>query len=814
MICYVDVILPLPIPGTFTYHLSDGESKKIKVGHRVAVSFRKSKIYTAIVSNVHNNKPENYQTKPIEFIYEENELVSTKHIEFWFWLSRYYFAPIGDVLKAAIPSTFLLESESIIVKNQLDVNQKKEMSDEENLLYEALDDKNLKISDVSEIINKKNIYSLIQKMIGKGYIDLNFELKDKYKPKFIDIVVLNKKFLNNEELKNSLEMLANSPKQNELFLFIKSSQNSKEYVTIHDIKKKINFSQSSLKGLHEKGLIEIKKIKIDRSQNTLYEYFKTNSLSPQQTKAFSNLRDELKNNQVVLLEGVTSSGKTEIFIKIIDEFIKAGKQVLYLVPEIALTTQIIQKLKVNFNNEISVFHSKYSINERTEVWENVKACERKASLIVGARSSIFLPFSNLGLIVVDEEHEISYKQQDPSPRYNARDSAIYLSKIFNSKVILGSATPSIETSFNAKNNKYGFVELKERFGNIEMPHIETIDMRTEVKYDFNQIFSIKLVEEINLALDYGKQVILFRNRRGYSPQWQCDSCGNNIMCDNCDVSLTYHQKSNSLRCHYCGFQAKANVKCSSCGVDSMNYKGDGTQQIEEITKEIFPNSKIARMDWDTTRGKWDFDKMINSFAKNEIDILIGTQMITKGLDFDNVSLVGVLNTDHFLNFPDFRAHEKAFQILTQVSGRSGRSGERGKVYLQTYQPNHPIIENVIKYDYKSMYENQLYERKDYKYPPFVRLIRIIVKDRSYEKLNSSTEWINNAIRSNFKGMILGPVYPEIARIKNKFHKEFLIKLKDINDLNNFRGKLNLILKSFDSITKYRSVKVIVDVDPI
>lgn len=814
MNCYVDVILPLPLPGTFTYHLSQDESKKIKVGHRVAVSFGKRKIYTAIVSDIHKNKPSDYLTKPIEFIYDDNELVSSKHIEFWHWISRYYFAPIGDVLKAAIPSTFLLESESILVKNQIDINEVKEMSDEEYILFEALDVKNLKVSDVSKIVNKKNIYSLIQNMIAKGYIDLNFELKDKYKPKLIDVVTLNKKILNKKELKNSLEVLKNSPKQNELFLFIKSSQNSKEFITIDDIKKKIKFSQSSLKGLHEKGIIEIKKIRVDRNQNDSNEYSKSNnSLSLTQTKALSSLRSELENNEVVLLEGVTSSGKTEIYIKIIDEFIKAGKQVLYLVPEISLTTQIIQKLKVNFSDKISVFHSKYSLNERTEVWGNVKSSESKASLIVGARSSIFLPFSNLGLIIVDEEHEVSYKQQDPSPRYNARDSAIYLSKIFNSKVILGSATPSIETSFNARNNKFGHVELKERYGNIEMPYIETIDMRTELKHDFNHIFSMKLVEEINLTLDSGKQVILFRNRRGYSPQWQCDSCGNNIICDNCDVSLTYHQKSNSLRCHYCGFQSKANIKCNSCGIDSMNFKGDGTEQIEEIIREIFPNATIGRMDWDTTRGKWDFDKMINSFAKNEIDILIGTQMITKGLDFNNVGLVGVLNTDHFLNFPDFRAHEKAFQILTQVSGRAGRSGERGKVYLQTYQPNHPIINNVIKYDYKSMYENQLSERKDYKYPPYVRLIRIIVKDRSYDKLNSSAEWINKSIRINFKGMILGPVYPEIARIKNKYHKEFLIKLNDIHELNDLRGKLNLILKSFDSIGKYRSVKITVDVDP-
>ena len=517
---------------------------------------------------------------------------------------------------------------------------------------------------------------------------------------------------------------------------------------------------------------------------------------------------------MILLEGVTSSGKTEIYIKIIEDYLDKEMQVLYLLPEISLTTQIIQKLKIHFGDKISVFHSRYSLNERTEVWENIKKNQKKSRLIVGARSSVFLPFQNLGLIIIDEEHEISYKQQEPSPRYNARDSAIYLSKLNSSKVILGSATPSIESSFNAKNNKYGYVKLKERFGNIEMPNIFTIDMKNELKHEYSSIFSLRLVEEIEKTIKDGKQVILFRNRRGYSPQWLCDSCGQNVMCDNCDVSLTYHISSNSLKCHYCGFSSKAEKKCSTCGFDTMIYKGDGTQQIEEVIKEIFPDVRSKRMDWDSTRGKWSFDKIINSFANHEVDILIGTQMITKGLDFKNVNLVGVLNTDHFLNFPDFRAHEKAFQVLTQVAGRSGRSGQRGKVFLQTYQPEHPIIKNVINNDYDEMYNNQLIERKDYNYPPFVRLIRITLKDKSYEKLNSSSDWINKVMRANYKGIVLGPVYPEVSRIKNKYHKEFLIKLAGLKELNNFRNTFQSIIKSFDSISKYRSVRIIVDVDPI
>ena len=810
---YVDVILPLPLKGTFTYELSQDEFNKLEIGFRVAVSFGKRKVYTGIVNQLHNSKPKSYETKPIEFIYDDKSLVSQNQIDFWNWLSRYYFVPIGDVMKAAVPSTFLLESDSLIIKKEISDDMFRKMSDEECLIYDALDFQNLKLNDISEILNKKNPYRIIQKMISSGYVELNYELKEKYRPKLLNVLFLESRLIDEINIKDSLNLLKSTPKQKELLLSIISMIQSKEYLVIKDLKKTIKFSDTTLKSLEKKGFITIKKIKIDRNHITEVNIDSSNSLTRLQKDVLSKLNKQLKEKDIVLLHGVTSSGKTEIYIKLIEKYLKLGKQVLYLLPEISLTTQIIQKLRNHFADKISVYHSRYSLNERTEVWESVCNNKENSQLVIGARSSVFLPFDDLGLIIVDEEHEVSYKQQDPSPRYNARDSAIYLSKIFKTKIILGSATPSIESTYNARNNKYGFVEIKERYGNIEMPFIHTIDMKAEPKHEFSSIFSKKLVDEINKAVDLGKQVILFRNRRGYSPQWQCGSCGHNIMCDNCDVTLTYHLHSNTLRCHYCGFQLKAEIKCDSCGMQTMGYRGDGTQQIEEVVKEIFPNSNVSRMDWDTTRGKWAFDKIINSFADHEIDILIGTQMITKGLDFKNVGLVGVINTDHFLNFPDFRAHEKAFQVLTQVAGRSGRSGERGSVYLQTYQPDHPIIKNVINNDFDEMYAKQLIERKDYKYPPFVRLIRITVKDISFDKLNSSSDWLNKAIRANFKGLVLGPVYPEISRIKNKYHKEFLIKLTDLKDLNIFRSKFQLIMKSFDSISKYRSVKVIVDVDP-
>ena len=809
---YADVILPLPLEGTFTYHISEKQYNQFDIGHRVAVSFGKRKIYTGIIKEIHNNKPTQYETKPIEFAYDKSTFISELQINFWVWMSRYYFTTLGDILKAAVPSTFLLESETVIVKKEITDKIKDNMSGDEFLIYDALDSNSLKINEVSDILDKKNIFPTIQNMILKDIIEFNFQINEKYLPKFLNVIYLNDNLIDKNNVKSTLDILNRSPKQKEVYLKILSRVKPNEYISVNDLKNIISFSDTSIKGLVKKKLITIKKIKVERNTLNTKQEVSNNNLTETQKKVVSNILKQFRDKDVVLLDGVTSSGKTEVYIKIIKDFIDNDKQVLYLLPEISLTTQIIQKLKNRFSNNISVFHSKYSLNERTEVWKNIK--ENKSKIVVGARSSVFLPFKNLGLIIVDEEHETSYKQQQPSPRYNARDSAIYLSKIYKSKIILGSATPSIESSFNSLNKKYGYVKLEKRYGDLEMPEISTIDMRTENKHELNSIFSIKLIDEIDKAIKSKKQVILFRNRRGYSPQWLCNSCGQNVNCDNCDVSLTYHSSSDKLKCHYCGFSIKACIKCNYCGFDTMGYKGDGTQQVEESIKEIFPRLRTKRMDWDTTRGKKSFDKIINSFSNNEVDILIGTQMVTKGLDFQNVSLVGVLNTDHFLNFPDFRAHEKAFQILTQVAGRSGRSGERGKVLLQTYQPEHPIIKNVINYEYNKMFKSQLLERKDFKYPPYTRLIRIIIKDKSFEKINESADWVNNLLRSNFEGIILGPVFPEISRIKNKYHKEFLIKLRSLEELNSFRFKLQYVIKSFQAISKFRTVKIVIDVDPI
>ena len=812
---FADVILPLPLPKPFTYKLSEKESKVLKVGYRVAVSFGKRKIYTGIISRLHNNDPLNYEVKPIEFIYDTKPIVDQKRIDFWTWMSKYYFSPIGDILKAAVPSTLLLQSESIISRIDTSKEEINKMTDNEYLIYEALELEDIRIEDINLITDRKTVYPIIQKMIQSGYIELKQQIQEKYKPKLVKFIRLATHIKSEEIIEDILNDMRFQKQKEILMTILTIGKNKNNWIKLSELKNHLSFSNSSLKSLESKKIIEIKIFQEDRNIEKKSDSKKKIVLSKSQSEVLKQINSEFKNKDVVLLEGVTSSGKTEIYLKIIEKYLNNNKQVLYLLPEISLTTQIIQKLKNSFGNKVSVFHSRHSIHERTEVWRNVEENKKNAQIIIGARSSLFLPFNNLGLIVIDEEHENSYKQQEPSPRYHARDSAIVLSRLHKSKIILGSATPSIESSKNARNGKYGWVNLKVRYGGIQMPLIETIDIKEELINDnMNGLFSKKLIDEIEETLKDDKQIILFRNRRGYASIWMCNTCGHHINCDNCDVTLTYHNVSNNLKCHYCGFSTKTPKTCSMCGVDSMINKGDGTQQIEESIREYFPKARVSRMDWDTTRGKWSFDKIINSFSKHEIDILIGTQMVTKGLDFNNVKLVGVLNTDHFLNFPNFRAHEKAFQVLTQVAGRAGRKGTQGKVLLQTFQPNHPIIQHVINNDYNGMFKSQLTERDEYKYPPYVRLIKLTIKDKSFDKVNIACEWLDKMMRRSYKGDILGPVYPEISRVRNKYQKQFIIKLQNIDSINQFRNILNKTLISFDSISKYRSVRVVVDVDPL
>ncbi|MDB0038449.1 primosomal protein N', partial [Polaribacter sp.] len=732
---FIDVILPIPIQKTFTYSITKDEANFLQKGMRVAVSFGKTKMYTGLVFNIHQIAPTLYEAKEIHQILDEAPLVNEEQLKHWQWVSDYYMCSLGDVYRAALPSAFLLESETVLTKNEQEIDQSI-LLDDEFLIYEALQyQSQLTIHQVVTILGKKKVMPIVNSLLEKSVIRIQEEIYEQYKPKLVKYVRLHANYATDTSLETLLESLSRAKKQREAVLSFFQLSANKKPIKAKDLEVQANVSSTILKSLVYKNIFEFYHIQIDRisfkgTTNNLKQ------LNEFQELALKEVKETFTTKDVTLLHGITSSGKTEVYAKLIQEVLDAGKQVLFLLPEIALTTQIITRLQMYFGNQISVFHSKYSMNERVEVWKNVLENKSKAGIILGARSALFLPFSNLGLIVVDEEHETSYKQFDPSPRYNARDAAIVLAKLHDAKILLGSATPSLESYFNAAQKKYGLVALNRRHGNVQLPKIELIDIKEKQrKKEMKGYFSDRMLLLIQEALDAKEQVILFQNRRGYSPVVECKTCGISPECPNCDVTLTFHKYKHELRCHYCNYQRAMPNSCGACGSNTLDTKGFGTEQIEMELKLLFPDFKIGRMDLDTTRGKYGYQKIIGAFESKEIDVLVGTQMLSKGLDFENVSLVGILNADTMLNFPDFRAHERAYQMMVQVSGRAGRSKKQGNVAIQTYNPNHQILQQVSTTSYAEMYKEQLQDRWQYKYPPYYRLIKITLTHRDYNKVD-------------------------------------------------------------------------------
>tara|TARA_B100001175_G_scaffold317922_2_gene337634 strand:+ start:1802 stop:4252 length:2451 start_codon:yes stop_codon:yes gene_type:complete len=812
---FADVILPLSLNKPFTYAVRYEDYTVLKPGFRVAVSFGKSKVYSAVVLKLHCKVPQRYTPKFIELILDKSPSVTTKQLEFWHWMSDYYQSKLGDILRASLPTTFLLESETVVVKKEISKEDKNSLSDDAFLVYEALEIKALSIKEIIEILGKKSVLGLLQDLFSKGLVDIHQKLTEKYKPKLIRHVRLSQSILETQNLEQVFDSLKNAPKQKELIMgVIDKNPHGDEWRNSKDLLNKTSSTSSVLRSLITKGLLEEKSFQVDR---LLYDFKKRElerTLSNAQQKVFNQITNYFEKKAVVLFQGVTGSGKTEVYVELISDVIAKGKQVLYLLPEISLTPQMVQRLQESFGSEVTVYHSKFSIHERTEVWNNILENNAKAKIIVGTRSALFLPFHHLGLVVVDEEHELSFKQFDPSPRYHARDSAIVLAGIHQAKVLLGSATPSIESSFNQVSGKYGWVQLHERYGKVELPKIVTIDLKSAYKKkEVKGVFSQILIQEMERTLAMDKQIILFQNQRGYAPLMECLDCGHMPNCHQCDVTLTYHQYTDQLKCHYCGYQIAIPEKCHACGLPNLSTKGMGTQQIQEQVAVLFPEVRVARMDWDTTRGKWAFDKLIHSFATQEVKILVGTQMIVKGLDFENVHLVGVLNADHLINFPDFRAHERTYQMLSQVAGRAGRKELRGKVLIQTYRPNHPIIKQVIEGNYGQMLNNQLEERKEYHYPPYTRLIRIVVNHSDMEIVKKASNWIANVLLQSDYGQILGPVFPSIARLRNRYRMQILVKISNDESRSLVKQIIKRTLDRFESIAIFRSCKVILDVDP-
>ena len=809
---FVEVILPLPLPKLYTYRINEDEAHFLQTGMRVAVSFGKSKVYTALVHKVHTNEP-TYETKDIEYILDETPIVTPEQITHWQWIADYYMCTLGEVIKSALPSAFLLESETIIEIAEKDLNSNL-FSDDEFQVYEALHYKTaLKGSEVSKIIPKKKTLKVIKSLVEKGAARISERIFEKYVPKLVKYIRLAEAYQSQEGLQKALELLKGEKQKKLIMAYFNYINREVLPLKVEKLLEEAKVSNAVLKSVVEKGILEIYYLQKDRVSFADSEVLAKKTLNNIQNEALYQVQQQFQTKNTVLLQGVTASGKTEIYIELIDQYLKEGKQVLYLLPEIALTIHLINRLKKHFGKNLSVYHSKYNTNERVEVWNNVLNNCSKAQLVVGVRSSVYLPFKDLGLVVIDEEHDSSYRQFDPAPRLQARDSAIMLANLFKAKTLLGTATPSIESMHNVKVGKYGFVYLSKRYANFLPPTIELIDIKDKQhRKRMNGHFSDILIEEMTNTLSQGKQVLLFQNRRGYAPIVQCMHCGTVPQCPHCDVSLTFHHSSNQLRCHYCGYAIPMPKTCIACGSVDLKTKGFGTEQISKELEILFPQVAIDRMDQDTTNGKYGYEKILAKFEQQETQILVGTQMISKGLDFENIGLVGVMNADALIHSPDYRAYERSFQLLLQVSGRAGRSAQRGKVLIQTYNPQHPVIQQVLQNDFKGMYQNQIEERQSFSYPPFVQMIKITLKHTNFNRTNEGAEWFANALKEAFaskKGIeILGPEFPLISRIRNEYMKDVLVKVKPSElSIHHTKEQIKRIETSFQSISNFRAIRV-------
>lgn len=817
---YIDVILPLPLANHYTYSLTAEYEDVVKIGCRVVVPFGRKKIYTAIVINVHYSAPEAYETKDIIEVLDIEPIVLPSQLRFWEWLASYYLCTLGDVYKAALPSGLKLESETMVVYNPEFVASEPLPEKEQKILDLLSKDTEQCVTQLEKDSEVKNVLSVIKSLLEKEAIFVKEELKRNYKPKTEARVRLTPKTAGEERMKELFNELSRAPKQLavlmkyvELSGYFSGSSSFKE-VTKKDLLEKSGATSSILNGLVAKDIFEIYYQEIGRLDKELKTTVELNRPNPAQQQAYDSIIKSFNEKNVCLLHGVTSSGKTEIYIHLIEEAIRRGKQVLYLLPEIALTTQITERLKRVFGNRLGIYHSKFPDAERVEIWRK-QLGEKNYDIILGVRSSIFLPFRNLGLVIVDEEHENTYKQYDPAPRYHARSSAIMLASMFGAKTLLGTATPSVESYYNAETGKYGLVELKERYKDIQLPEIQTVDIQELIrKKRMNGHFSPALLGEMKKALEKKEQVILFQNRRGFAPMIECHTCGWVPKCKNCDVSLTYHKGIGQLTCHYCGYTIPIPASCPACGEVDLRNRGFGTEKIEDDIKQIFPEANVARMDLDTTRTRTAYEKIIADFEQGKTDILIGTQMVSKGLDFDHVSVVGILNADTMLNYPDFRSYERAFQLMAQVSGRAGRKNKQGLVVLQTKSVDHAIIHQVMTNDYNGMYVAQLAERQLFRYPPYFRLVYVYLKNRNADLLEVMAHTMAEKLRAVFGNRILGPDKPPVSRIQTLYIKKIVVKIETGASMVKVREQLLRVQREMIEDERFRSLIVYYDVDPM
>lgn len=826
---FAEVLLPLPVSGTFTYGIPPELKTGIREGVRVVVQFGRRKIYTGLVTSIHREEPAGYVPKNILSVLDEEPLVTSSQKQLWEWMASYYLCHEGEILNAALPSAFKLASESKIVLVKDAAMSGLPLGEKEQLLIEALHyRKAIEVDEVSKILGQQKVIPIINTLIEKGLILLQEEVSEKYQPKKELFIRLADEYEEDEnrlaELFDRLERKAK--KQLELVMayyhLSRMGEEVRREISQHELLKYASVSPAILKPLLEKQVFTcLEKVVSRLDMHTADSHPDNILLSDVQQEAYDRIRAAFTRKDAVLLHGVTSSGKTELYIKFIQETIDQGKQVLYLLPEIALTGHLISRLKKYFGGRIGVSHSRFNENERAEIWNKVLSCskpgkspENSYDIILGARSAIFLPFSDLGLVIVDEEHDHSFKQFDPAPRYNARDCALYLAHLHGARTILGSATPSMESYFNASEGKYELVEIRERYGNLELPEVIVVDVKNEVRWKkMKSHFSSVLMKQLEKALSKQEQSILFQNRRGFSLRLECETCNWMPMCRNCDVTLVYHKNQGQLRCHYCGYTARVPEHCPECRGTRLKMKGFGTEKVEEELSILFPEARIARMDLDTTRSKHSYQKILEDFGQRKIDILVGTQMVTKGLDFDNVSTVGILNADNMLSFPDFRASERSYQLMAQVSGRSGRKNKRGTVIIQTYNPGHVVIRNVVDNNYLEMYRQQLLDRRKFRYPPLYRLIQIRLKHKDPRVLNQAAAWLAERLRKTFGNRVLGPEYPPVSRVMNYYLKQILLKFERNVSMVSMKSMLIKETEGFYRQKEFVSVRLIIDVDP-
>ena len=811
---FVNVVLPLAISKAYTYRVPQNLVNNIAIGKRVVVQFGRNRVYTAIIFSISDKAPVGYEAKYILDVLDEFPIVTAQQLALWEWMSAYYLCTLGEVMQAALPSALKLASETKVTLNPDAEYDKSTLTDKEFLLLDALEIQPLlAISEIVKILDQKTVFPILRALFDKGMITISEELTEKYRAKTKTFVRLNTFYADATNRKALFDLLERAPKQVDVLQAYLQLAKTQTEIAKSNLLEASDASAATLQALVAKEVFTLVEQEVSRLSGVEADLAAEFTLSIPQHEALNQLKASLQEKEVCLVHGVTASGKTEIYIRLIEEYLAKGKQVLYLLPEIGLTTQVIQRLQKIFGTKIGVYHSKFNDNERAEIWQKVGNGDYQ--IVLGARSAIFLPFANLGLVVVDEEHENSFKQFDPAPRYHARDSAVFLASLFKAKVVLGSATPSFESYYNAKIGKYGFITLSERYGGVQLPDIQVVSIPDETKRKTMQShFTSVLLSEIKGALARKEQIILFQNRRGYAPVLLCATCGYTPKCINCEVSLTYHKSSGKLHCHYCGYRQDTVPLCPACGSTKIEHKGFGTEKVEDELSLIFPEARIARMDVDATRTKYGFQQLITDFEDKKIDILVGTQMVAKGLDFANVSTIGILNADSMLNFPDFRAFERSYQLLAQVSGRAGRRDIRGKVIVQAHDIHHRVLQQVIDNDYEGLFQTELIERRNYKYPPLYRLISLCIKHKDPVKLNQIAEYVAALLRQQFGDRVLGPEAPFVNRIRNYYLQDILLKVeKEGLSAQKVKIALQQILQSFEQEVLSKGCIIQVDVDP-